>query len=118
SESQRIRAQDLLYIFKNLVEKYKRIGLKSCETKETQRWWHASAQEAARQLTFYFPYFTELANLRFLTVYSFCERHYNQLIVSNNLYNLLQGSTEEHNRTRSDDNQNDVTDSDIVPLAA
>ncbi|KAF0475771.1 hypothetical protein F8M41_024574 [Gigaspora margarita] len=97
SESQKIRAQDLPYVFENLVEKYEGIGLKSCKTKETQRWRHASAQEAARQLTFYFPYFTELANLRSSTVYSLCEKHYNQLIVSNNLYNLLQGSTEEHN---------------------
>ncbi|RIB16194.1 hypothetical protein C2G38_2190677 [Gigaspora rosea] len=94
------------------------IGLKSCEAKETQRWQHASAQEAARKLTFYFPYFTKLANLRSLTVYSFCERHYNQLIVSNNLYKLLQGSTEERNRIRPDDNQNDVTNSNIVLSAA
>ncbi|CAG8838231.1 18998_t:CDS:2, partial [Gigaspora margarita] len=99
SESQRMRAQDLPCVFDNLVKKYEGI-------------------EAARQLTFYFPYSTELANLRSLTVYSLCERHYNQLIVFNNLYNLLQGSTEERNRTYPDDNQNDVTDSDIVSLAA
>ncbi|CAG8799807.1 7149_t:CDS:1, partial [Gigaspora margarita] len=118
SKSQRMRAQDLLCVFENLVKKYKEIGLKFCKTKETQRWQHASTQEAARQLTFYFPYFIELTNLHSLRVYSLCERHYNQLIVSNNLYNLLQGSTKVRNRTQSDDNQNDLTDSNIVLSAA
>src|SRR5690242_17483383 len=113
-----MRAQDLSCVFENLVEKYEEIGLKSCETKETQRWRHASAQEAARQLAFYHPYFTELANLRSLTVYSLCERHYNQLIVSNHLYDLLQSSAEERNRTQPDDNQSDVTDSFTAPTAA
>ena len=59
------RAKDLPCLFAELVEKYSEVGLKSCETKESQKWRNASNQGTAKRLVLYHDYFPELSNLHF-----------------------------------------------------
>ncbi len=60
---QRPRAKDLPCIFVELVSKYSELGLKSCEMKNSQVWRHASSPEAAKRLTLYHNFISELINL-------------------------------------------------------
>src|SRR4051794_28851374 len=84
------RAKDLSCILADLVSKYSGLGLKSCETKASQVWRHASSKEAAKQLALYHVFIPELAGLHTsLSSYSICERHYNQLISINNFHQQL-----------------------------
>ncbi len=77
----------------DLVEKYENIGLKPCETKETQKWKHASNKDIAKKLLQYHIYLSELTNRHFsLNVYLICKRHYNQAIIKNQFYQYLIGS--------------------------
>ena len=83
----RPKARELQCIFANLVRKYDEIGLKPYETKESQKWRHASNEDTAKKLLQYHTYLPELANRYFsLNVYSICERHYNQTIATNRFY--------------------------------
>ena len=93
-------AKNLPCLFADVVEKYSEVGLKSCETKKSQRWRHASTQEAAKRLTFYHNYFPELSDLHSsLDSYSLCERHYNQ-IITDQLFQHLTGSGQDNKRLR------------------
>jgi signal transduction histidine kinase len=93
------RAKDLPCIFAELIEKYSKVGLKPCETKESQKWRHASY--AAERLALYHNQFPELSDLHsFLESYSICERHYNQIIANNNFFQRLTGSGQENKRIR------------------
>ena len=84
------RARDLLCIFTDLVENYSKIGLKTCETKESQVWWHASNQETAKRLALYYDYLSEFTNVySSLESYSICERHYNQTIAKKQFHQSL-----------------------------
>ncbi|CAG8617549.1 3713_t:CDS:2, partial [Dentiscutata heterogama] len=89
--SQRPRAKDLPCVFANLVPLYQKYGLKECEIKESQVKQHASSEATKNRLQIYNTFFPELDQIQTrLDSFSLCERHYNQLIVSNNLYqNLL-----------------------------
>ena len=86
SIKQRESIRNLPCLFAGLVEKYNEVGLKPCETNLSQRWRHASTQDTARRLTFYHDHFPELSDLySSLDSYSLCERHYNQVIVTDQL---------------------------------
>jgi len=101
SIKQRASAKNLPCLFADLVEKYSEVGLKPCETKKSQRWRHASTQDAAQRLAFYHNYFTELSDLHSsLDSYSLCERHYNQVIVTDQLSQHLTGSKQDNKRLR------------------
>lgn len=83
-------ARNLPCIFENLVTGYKDKGLRECETKKTQKWRHASSQEAANRLSLYHNFFPELASLQTsLETYSLCEKHYNQIVASTHFYQFL-----------------------------
>jgi len=111
SVNQKASAKDLPCLFADLVEKYSEIGLKPCETKESQRWRHASTAETARRLAFYHNHFPELTNLHSsLEFYSFCEKHYNQIVATNQFYQRLIGFAQENKRLRFDIDKDDVTD--------
>lgn len=110
SAYQKPRARDLPCIFANLVDNYRTIGLKTCETKESQAWRHASTQEAAKRLTQYHNYIPELASLHSsLKSYSICERHYNQ-IISTKFYHDLTDSNQENKRFRLDTDEDSSID--------
>ncbi|RHZ81313.1 hypothetical protein Glove_122g21 [Diversispora epigaea] len=97
----KLRAKDLPCLFAKLVEKYNEVGLKSCEIKESQKWQNVSNLETAKRLTIYYYYFSELSNLHSsLKSYSICERHYNQIIVTNQFYQHLTSSIQENKRFR------------------
>ena len=90
SVNQKASAKNLPCLFADLVEKYSDIGLKPCETKKWQRWRHANTAEIARRLEFYHNHFPELINLHSsLELYSFCEKHYNQIVATNQFINVL-----------------------------
>lgn len=108
SAFQKPRAKDLPCLFADLVEKYNGVGLKTCETKESQKWRHASNQETAKRLTLYHDYIPELFNFHSnLETYSVCENHYNQIIVANHFYQHIAGLVQENKRLRLN---TDVTD--------
>ena len=90
SVNQKASAKNLPCLFAVSVEKYSDIGLKPCETKEWQRWRHANTAEIARRLEFYHNHISELVNLHSsLELYSFCEKHYNQIVATNQFINVL-----------------------------
>jgi len=107
------KARNLQCIFADLAEKYE-IGLKPCETKESQKWRYADNENTAKKLLQYHIYLPELANHHFsLNVYSICERHYNQAIVTNQFYQHLVGSVQENKRLQLEDNDiNSIADFD------
>ena len=83
--------------------------MKTCETKESQKWRHASNQETAKRLTHYHNCLPELSNLHsVLESYSICERHYNQIIVTNHFIDILQVLSKRINDCNAD--EDDVTD--------
>src|SRR6185369_11776390 len=91
------------------VEKCNEVALKTCETKESQKWRHASNQETANRLTHYHNCLPELSNLHsVLESYSICERHYNQIIVTNHFIDILQVLSKRINDCDTD--EDDVTD--------
>ena len=78
--SSKSEAKALPCIFNSLSKEYHDSQLMQCETKEDQRWRHASATAAVLKLT-------EMANTKYflhylysLENYSLCERHYNNII--------------------------------------
>ena len=102
------KARNLQCIFADLVEKYNEIGLKPCETKETQKWRYADNENAAKKLLQYHTYLPELVNRHVsLNVYSICERHYNQAIATNQFYQHLVGSVQKNKRLRLENNDID-----------
>jgi len=55
----------------------------------------------AKRLAFYHNYFPELSNLHSsLDSYSLCERHYNQIIVTDQLFQHLTSSGQDNKRLR------------------
>ena len=81
------KAREFPCLFVELVEKY---GLKSCETKESQVWRYASGGQATKRLAHYHDFIPELIDLQpFLNSYSVCEKHYNQIISTNYIYQQL-----------------------------
>ncbi|RHZ87684.1 hypothetical protein Glove_33g70 [Diversispora epigaea] len=57
--------------------------------------------KTAKRLTIYYNYFSELSNLHSsLKSYSICERHYNQIIATNQFYQHLISSVQENKRFR------------------
>ena len=97
SAYQKPRAKDLPCLFSELVEKYNEVGLRTCETKESQKWRRASNQETAKRLMLYHNHLPELSNLHSsLGSYSICEKHYNQIIVTNQFHRHLVGLVQEN----------------------
>ena len=104
SIKQRESIRNLPCLFAGLVEKYNEVGLKPCETNLSQRWRHASTQDTARRLTFYHDHFPDLYSS--LDSYSLCERHYNQVIVTDQLSQHLTGSRQDKRLRFSADEDN------------
>ena len=87
---QKQTARDFPCLFAELVDKYSKLGLKSCETKESEVWRHASSGQAVKSLTLYRDCIPELVDFQsFLNSYSICEKHYNQVISTNYFYQQL-----------------------------
>ena len=84
--------------------------------KESQTWQNANTQETAKQLARYHNYLPKLASLHSsLKSYSICERHYNQIIVTNQFYRLLTDSNQENKQLRLDtDEEISIDHSDII----
>jgi hypothetical protein len=111
------KAKDLPCLFAELVEKYNEVKLKSCEIKESQKWRSASNQETAKRLAIYYDYFPELSNLHSsLKSYSICERHYNQIIVTNQFYQHLISSVQENKRFRLNTEEENISTPDCSDL--
>ncbi|CAG8517829.1 12307_t:CDS:1 [Dentiscutata heterogama] len=65
-------------------------GLLECETKERQTIRHADSKLAKSRLPLYNSFFPELIQIQtHLEDFSLCEKHYNQLVVSNFLRQVL-----------------------------
>ncbi|RHZ87941.1 hypothetical protein Glove_28g33 [Diversispora epigaea] len=80
-------AQYLPCLFKNLVEKYNHIGLSICDTKQNQRARHATGKVVIAKLQSFICYFPKLNYLQNqLNEFSICEKHYNQVIVKDNIF--------------------------------
>ena len=71
--SSKSEAKALPCIFNSLSKEYHDSQLMQCETKEDQRWRHASATAAVLKLT-------EMANTKYFLALSLCEKHYNHII--------------------------------------
>ncbi|CAG8845082.1 5047_t:CDS:1, partial [Gigaspora margarita] len=92
--NQRPKAKDLPCVFATFFEKYKDVGLLGCETKESQTIWHASSEKSKNRLQLYHTFFSKLVQIQIhLEEYSLCEIHYNQLIASDFLRQLLLNSS-------------------------
>ena len=106
---QKPRARD---VFASLVEAYDEVGLKSCETKEHQMWRHASTKETAKRLALFHNYIPELANIHSsLKSYAICERHYNQIIATNQFYQHFINRSQENKTTRLDHGEDKIAPS-------
>jgi len=82
----KVAPKNLPCLFESLVNEYDESQLARCETKQGQKWRHATANVATKRITETAKYFPELsALLDSLENYSLCERHYNQ-IVANKYY--------------------------------
>jgi len=82
----KVAPKNLPCLFESLTNEYDESQLTRCETKEGQKWRRATANAAAKRITEmantkYFPELSAL--LDSLENYSLCERHYNQIVVSN-----------------------------------
>lgn len=105
------KARELPCLFAGLVTKYSKVGLKSCETKESQVWRYANGSQATKRLACYHDFIPELVDTQpFLNSYSVCEKHYNQIISTNYFYEqLLDNSFIDCNkRRRVDTNPDDA----------
>ncbi|RIB21667.1 hypothetical protein C2G38_2175981 [Gigaspora rosea] len=87
SKHKKQKAEDLRCIFSDLVTTYKGVGLKPCTTDEL-KWWNANGPKAAERLMLFQAYFLELANYS-LESHSLCQKHYNQIVSSNQFYDYL-----------------------------
>ena len=106
---QKPRAKDLPCVFASLVEAYGEVGLRSCETKEHQMWRHASTKETAKRLALFHNYIPELANIHSsLKSYAICERHYNQIIATNQFYQHFINRSQENKTTRLDHGEDEI----------
>ncbi|RIB23681.1 hypothetical protein C2G38_2170499 [Gigaspora rosea] len=77
----------------HFFEKYEGVGLLGCETKESQTKRHANSEKSKSRLQLYHTFFSELVQIQMhLEEYSLCEIHYNQLIASDFLRQLLLNS--------------------------
>ncbi|RHZ53886.1 hypothetical protein Glove_433g8 [Diversispora epigaea] len=87
--------KELPCLFVDLFASYKQKGLIECGTKEAQVWQYANSQKAVSRLFLYNNFFPKLVLRKTsLELYSFCERHYNQIIAKNNFYESLSNSNE------------------------
>jgi len=79
-------------LFSAFIQKY---NLSPCETKEDQTWRRASGNKVVGHVNIFAKYFTELSLLiDSLNEYSVCEKHYNQIIMTDNfLEKLKAGNT-------------------------
>lgn len=111
------KAREFPCLFVALIETYNKVGLKSCETKESQVWRYASGGQAAKRLPRYHEFIPELIDLQpFLNSYSICEKHYNQIISTNYFYQqLLDDSLIDCNkRCQIDTNPDDTNSSKSI----
>ncbi|CAG8787129.1 19737_t:CDS:2, partial [Racocetra fulgida] len=93
TDNEQPRAQDLLCVFASFFEKYKSLGLLECEMKESQIIWHADSKKPRDRLQLYHTFFSELVQIQMhLRNFSLCEKHYNQLIISDFLHQILLSS--------------------------
>lgn len=110
---QKPRAKDLPCIFASLVEAYSEVGLRSCETKEHQMWRHASTKETAKRLALFHKYIPELANIHSsLKSFAICEKHYNQIIATNQFYQHFTNRSQESKTTRLDHGEDEIAQSE------
>ncbi|CAG8508705.1 17357_t:CDS:2 [Gigaspora rosea] len=72
---------------------FEKYGLLGCETKESQTKRHANSEKSKSRLQLYHTFFSELVQIQMhLEEYSLCKIHYNQLIASDFLRQLLLNS--------------------------
>ncbi|CAG8774230.1 2307_t:CDS:1, partial [Dentiscutata heterogama] len=69
------------------------IGLLECETKKSQIIRHTDSKKPKNRLQLYYTFFPELVQIQmYLEDFSLCKIHYNQLIASDFLRQLLLSS--------------------------
>jgi hypothetical protein len=86
-------AKNLPCLFGPFANRYPESQLVQCETKEDQRWRHASADAVIKRITEVAKYFSELSLLLdSLKNYSLCERHYNQVVAKNSFIKQLKAN--------------------------
>jgi len=79
----KVAPKNLPCLFESLANECDESQLARCETKQSQKWRHATANVAAQRITEMAKCFPELsALLDSLENYSLCERHYNQIVVN------------------------------------
>ena len=89
----KLNAKILPCLFNFFANKYPESQLLQCETKENQRWRHASASAIIEKISKIAKYFPELSSLfNFLENYSLYERHYNQVIAKNSFIKQLKAN--------------------------
>ena len=88
-EESRPAASELPCLFEALTTKHPE-SLSLCETKENQKWRFASGNAAVERINIMAKYFPELSLLLdSLNNYSFCEKHYNQVVAKESLLKNL-----------------------------
>ena len=86
-------------MFDGLSTKYPEGQLVPCKAGK-QKWWHASGLAARERVKLFIKYFLELSLLcDSLENYSICEKHYNQIIVTDTFLEKLKkvGNSSEEN---------------------
>ena len=102
-------------LFAMFIQEYK---LSPCETKSDQTWRRASGSKVVGRVNIFAKYITGLSLLiNSLNEYSVCEKHYNQIIMTNNIleklkeeYTSTPSSSEELKLTIDNDAQGQAKD--------
>ena len=88
-------------LFAMFIQEYK---LSPCETKSDQTWRRASGSKVVGRVNIFAKYITDLSLLiNSLNEYSVCEKHYNQIIMTNNILEKLKA---EYTSTPSSSEEN------------
>ena len=88
-------------LFAMFIQEYK---LSPCETKSDQTWRRASGSKVVGRVNIFAKYITGLSLLiNSLNEYSVCEKHYNQIIMTNNILEKLKA---EYTSTPSSSEEN------------
>jgi len=106
------KAADRRCIFASLINTYTAVGLSPCGE---GKWRNANGQLAAKRIRLFYEYFPDLVNLN-LDSYSICSIHYNQIVINNQFYEHLVGSTQENQPSRPGTNEGNLSINTTDPI--
>ncbi|CAG8601296.1 11044_t:CDS:1, partial [Cetraspora pellucida] len=119
--NKRPNAKNLPCALATLVPLYKNLGLLECEIKNSQTIRHADSKKPKSRLQLYNDFFPELIQIQtHLQDFSLCEKHYNQLVASDFLHQMLINSNipkNNRNKQKQQINSSDF-DNEIVEKQA